>query len=65
MNPKYNFLNGKGGSSPPQKGKTRISIYVDETVLHEFQARADKSGTKYPSLMNEALRSFLAKQSKS
>ena len=44
----------------PQKGKTRISIFIDNAVLDEFRARADKAGTGYQTMMNEALRSYLS-----
>jgi metal-responsive CopG/Arc/MetJ family transcriptional regulator len=44
----------------PQKGKTRISIFIDNTVLDEFRARADKAGTGYQTMMNDALRKYLA-----
>jgi hypothetical protein len=44
----------------PQKGKTRISIFIDNAVLDGFRARADKAGTGYQTMMNDALRKYLA-----
>ena len=44
----------------PQKGKTRISIFIDNAVLDAFRARADKAGTGYQTMMNEALRQYLS-----
>lgn len=44
----------------PQKGKTRISIFIDNAVLDEFRARAVKAGTGYQTMMNDALRRYLA-----
>ena len=44
----------------PQKGKTRISIFIDNAVLDEFRARAEKAGTGYQTMMNEALRQYLS-----
>ncbi len=44
----------------PQKGKTRISIFIDNAVLDAFRARAEKAGTGYQTMMNEALRQYLS-----
>jgi len=41
-------------------GKTRISIFIDNAVLDAFRARADKAGTGYQTMMNEALRQYLS-----
>ena len=46
-----------------QKGKTRISIYIDNEVLEEFRTRADESGKGYQTMMNDALREYLGKSS--
>lgn len=60
MRAEYDFAKGKRGAVIPQKGKTRISIFIDNAVLDEFRARAEKAGTGYQTMMNEALRSYLA-----
>ena len=59
MRPEYDFSKGKRGAVIPQKGKTRISIFIDNAVLREFRTRAEKTGTGYQTLMNEALRKHL------
>jgi uncharacterized protein (DUF4415 family) len=46
------------GAVVSQKGKTRISIYIDNDVLEEFRSRADESGKGYQTMMNEALRAY-------
>jgi len=56
----YDFSKGKRGAVIPQKGKTRISIFIDNAVLDAFRARAEKAGTGYRTMMNEALRRYLA-----
>lgn len=48
----------------PTKGKTRITIYIDDTVLSEFRERAERSGAGYQTMMNEALKAFLEKNEK-
>jgi BrnA antitoxin of type II toxin-antitoxin system len=60
MRAEYDFSKAKRGAIMPQKGKTRISIFIDNAVLDEFRARASKAGTGYQTMMNEALRRFLS-----
>jgi hypothetical protein len=60
MKPEYDFSKGKRGAVVPQKGKTRISIFIDNAVLDEFRARAEKAGTGYQTMMNEALKKYLS-----
>lgn len=64
MKKEYDFKKGKRGAVVPQKGKTRITIYIDNDVLEQFRARADKAGYGYQTMINEALRRHLAKQKK-
>ncbi|TAK52526.1 MAG: CopG family transcriptional regulator [Betaproteobacteria bacterium] len=60
MRAEYDFSKGRRGAVIPQKGKTRISIFIDNAVLEEFRARADRAGTGYQTMMNEALRRYLS-----
>lgn len=60
MKAEYDFSKGRRGAVMPQKGKTRISIFIDNAVLDEFRARAEKAGTGYQTMMNDALRRSLA-----
>ncbi len=60
MRAEYDFSKGKRGAAIPQKGKTRISIFIDNAVLDAFRARAEKAGTGYQTMMNEALRQHLS-----
>lgn len=57
MRAEYDFSKGKRGAVI--KGKTRISIYLDNAVLAEFRARAQKAGMGYQTMINEALREQL------
>jgi len=58
----YDFSQGKRGRvAPPQpepRGKTRITIRLDEDLVDHFLKEADASGgaTGYQTLINEALR---------
>lgn len=60
MRAEYDFSKGKRGAVLPQKGKTRISIFIDNTILEGFRARAEQAGTGYQTMMNEALRVYLS-----
>ena len=61
MKNEYDFAKGKRGAVIPQKGKTRITVYVDTEVLEELRRRADAAGRGYQTLMNELLRQHLGK----
>ena len=39
-----------------QKGKTRITIYLDDDVIEQFRKRSDAAGYGYQTMINEALR---------
>ena len=60
MRDEYDFSKAKRGAVVPQKGKTRISIFIDNAILAEFRARAEKAGTGYQTMMNDALRAHLS-----
>ena len=60
MKAEYDFSKGKRGAVIPQKGKTRISIFIDNNVLDAFRSRAEKAGTGYQTMMNDALRTYLS-----
>ena len=60
MKAEYDFSKGKRGAVLPLKGKTRISIFIDNAVLDAFRARAEKEGTGYQTMMNEALRQYVS-----
>jgi hypothetical protein len=61
MQTEYNFPKGKRGAILSGKGKTRITIYLDDVVLTEFRARAEEAGTGYQTMINDALREYLEK----
>lgn len=60
MKAEYDFSKGKRGAVIPQKGKTRISIFIDNSILEAFRARAENAGTGYQTMMNDALRRYLS-----
>ena len=64
MNKAYNFKSGKRGQIVSQKGKIRITIYLDTDVIEEFRNRADAAGYGYQTMINEALKQYLEKSDK-
>ncbi|HBG07947.1 MAG: CopG family transcriptional regulator [Geobacteraceae bacterium GWC2_58_44] len=61
MKAEYDFSNAERGAVVPQTGKTRITMYLDDTIVEEFRKRADAAGKGYQTLINDALREYLAK----
>ena len=61
MKPEYDFSKGKRGAVVQQKGKTRITIYIDDDddVIEAFRNRADKYGRGYQTIINQVLRKYL------
>ncbi len=60
MKKEYNFSKGKRGAVIPPVGKTRITIYLDDAILKRFKAESERTGKGYQTLINDALKSYLA-----
>jgi hypothetical protein len=63
MRDEYDFSKGKRGALIPSTGKTRITIYLDNSTLEEFRSRAEEAGTGYQTLINDALKEYLKQNS--
>lgn len=63
MKDSYDFSKGKRGAVAPTAAKTRVTIYLDNDLLEEFRARAERLGKGYQTLINEALRNCVAEDS--
>jgi len=64
MRKEHDFSKGTRGAVIAQGGKTRGTIDLDADVLKEFRERADNSGRGYQTMINDALRDYLTKDSK-
>ncbi len=64
MKSEYDFSRAKRGPIvPPPKGKTRITIRIDDDVLDWFRSLVHaQGGGNYQSLINEALRGHIARE---
>lgn len=59
MRAEYDFSVGKRGAVLRYKNKTRVSVYIDNAVLDQLRTRAEKAGTGYQTMINDALRLYL------
>jgi uncharacterized protein (DUF4415 family) len=64
MKKEYNFSKGKRGAVvPAPKGKTRITIRIDDDILGWFRSEVDSAGGgSYQTLINNALREYITHQ---
>ena len=68
MRKQYDFSKAKRVKDVPHlarlqseaKGKTRITIMLDNDVLMTFRAKAESEGTGYQTLINQLLRRTIA-----
>ena len=64
MKQEYDFSKGKRGPVLRSSGKTRVTMYLDNEVLKNFRAKGDALGRGYQTLINDALKEYIAKASK-
>jgi uncharacterized protein (DUF4415 family) len=64
MKKEYDFSEGKRGAVVPVvKGKTRITIRIDDDILEWFRNEVDAAGGgNYQTLINQALREYITRQ---
>lgn len=64
MKNEYNFSKGKRGAVVPvPKGKTRITIRIDDDILAWFRGEVEAAGGgNYQTLINNALREYITRQ---
>jgi len=63
MRKEYDFSKGKRGAVIEPKGKTRITIYLDDDVLDAYRKKSEQLCRGYQTLINEALRDTVTKKS--
>ena len=61
MRREYDFSGARQGAIINRRGKTRITIYLDDEILQAFRERAEASGQGYQTMINAALREHLGK----
>ncbi len=71
MRKEYDFSRAKRARDVPHlaklqaelRGKTRITIYLDDDIIEAFRARAEAHGSGYQTLINAALRAAISPDS--
>jgi uncharacterized protein (DUF4415 family) len=63
MRKDYDFSKARRGAIAKAKGKSRITIYLDDDVLEAYRKKGDELGRGYQTLINEALRASLSRWS--
>ena len=66
MRDEYDFSNAKRARDVPhlanlqseEKGKTRITIMLDNDILSNFRSRAKNQGLGYQTLINQVLKNY-------
>ena len=64
MKKEYDFSKGRRGAVLPAKGKTRITIYLDEAIVEAFKQQSEDTGKGYQTLINDALTAQLKAKDK-
>ncbi|HVO22986.1 MAG TPA: BrnA antitoxin family protein [Candidatus Margulisiibacteriota bacterium] len=59
MRKRYEFSKGRRGAVVAQKGKTRITIHLDDAIIERFRLLSQQTGKGYQTLINDALRDLL------
>ncbi|MFJ2387630.1 BrnA antitoxin family protein [Pseudomonas koreensis] len=59
MKDEYDFSQGKRGALAPAKGKTRITIMLDDAVIEAARSVAENEGFGYQTVINNTLRHAL------
>ena len=64
MRREYDFSKGKRGAVvPAERGKTRITIRLDNDILDWFRGQVNKAGGgNYQTMLNNALRDYVAER---
>ena len=60
MRKEYDFSKGKRGPVVTEKGKTRITIFLDDEIIKRCRTLAQNTGKGYQTLINQALKQQLA-----
>ena len=59
MKSQYNMSKAKRRAIVPTKGKTRVTLYLDNDILDHYRKKAEKAGRGYQTLVNEALQTSM------
>ena len=64
MKKPVDFSRGRRGAVVSTRGKTRITIYLDDAIISYFRGLSERSGKGYQTLINDALAGHMAEADK-
>ena len=64
MKKEYDFAKGRRGAAAPARGKTRITLFLDDAIVQHFKARSEETGKGYQTLINEVLSAHISSTEK-
>lgn len=59
MKAEYNMNRAKRGAIISTKGKTRITLYLDNEIIQFFRNKSENEGKGYQTMINDALHAFI------
>lgn len=60
----YDFKRGRRGAAVPARGKTRITIFLDDAIVEHFKTLSERTGKGYQTLINQVLAAHIAEDEK-
>jgi uncharacterized protein (DUF4415 family) len=60
MKQSVDFSKGRRGAIASNRGKTRITIYIDDPTIEHFRVLSEQTGKGYQTLINDALSAQIA-----
>ena len=64
MKRSVDFFRGRRGAVTANRGKTRITIYLDDAIINYFRSLSERTGKGYQTLINDALSGHMAEADK-
>jgi uncharacterized protein (DUF4415 family) len=64
MKRRVDFSRGRRGAVTTNRGKTRITIYLDDAIIGYFRSLSERTGKGYQTLINDALAGHVAEADK-
>jgi uncharacterized protein (DUF4415 family) len=60
MKQSVDFSRGRRGPVASNRGKTRITIFLDDAIIEHFRNLSERTGKGYQTLINDALTAQIA-----
>jgi uncharacterized protein (DUF4415 family) len=64
MKQTVDFSRGRRGAVVTNRGKTRITMYLDDVIINYFRVLSQRTGKGYQTLINDALAGHMAEADK-